>query len=169
MDLLAINNYNLKITMECSQSRINFLDLLIHADVGGTLHSSLYRKPPAGNTILHASSAHPRSLLDSIPYSQFLRLRRNCTLDADFHHAAYYLYSRLHQRGYSKSLLKKAFNKVVKLNKKYLIHSKRSPSVDQSVRIITQFSQQHTQMKGILTKYWPLLTADNTIKKYIKP
>lgn len=50
----------------------NFLDLQILVDADGTLCSSLYRKPSSGNTILHASSAHPQPLLDSIPYNQFL-------------------------------------------------------------------------------------------------
>lgn len=169
MDLLSIYTYNLNSTMECSQEKINFLDLQIHADSDGTLHSSLYRKPSAGNTILQASSAHPQPFLDSIPYSQFLRLRRNCTLDADFHLAVNDLSLRLHQRGYSRSLLNKAFNKVAKLNRKDLIHSKRPSKSNQSVRIITRFSKQHTQMRALLDKFWPLLTADNMINKYIKP
>lgn len=107
--------------------------------------------------------------LKSIPYSQFLRLRRNCTLDADFHLAANDLSLRLHQRGYSRSLLNKAFNKVAKLNRKDLIHSKRPSKSNQSVHIITRFSKQHTQMRALLDKFWPLLTADNMINKYIKP
>lgn len=107
MDKLANNNYNLSFTMECSQSSINFLDLMIYVDQESTLHSSLYRKASAGNTLLHASSAHPQPLLDSIPYSQFLRLRRNCTLNTDFHKVANELRERLLVRGYSRSLLKK--------------------------------------------------------------
>lgn len=154
--------------MECSQSKISFLDLQIHVDEDGILHSSLCHKPFAGNTILHAISAHPQSLLDSIPYSQFLRLRMNCTLDADFHLAAKDLHDRLLQWGYRRSLLKRAFNRVTKLNRHDLIHSTKLNKPNQSVRIITQFSKQHSQIRSIFHKYWPLLMADNTITKYLK-
>lgn len=117
MDLLAINEYNLTFTMDCSQSKIKFLDLQICVDADGVLYYSLYCKSSSGNTILHASSAHPKQLLDSIPYSQYLTLKRNCMLNVDFHQAADDLYIKLQQRGYSHSLLKKAFNKVQKLNR----------------------------------------------------
>lgn len=117
MDLLAINEYNLTFTMDCSQSKIKFLDLQICVDADGVLYYSLYCKSSSGNTILHASSAHPKQLLDSIPYSQYLTLKRNCMLNVDFHQAADDLYIKLQKRGYSHSLLKKAFNKVQKLNR----------------------------------------------------
>lgn len=108
MDLLANDSYNLKFTMECSQSRVNFLDLEIHVDPSGRLHASLYCKPSEGSTILHATSAHPEPLLESMPYSQFLRLKRNCTRETNFNTAANELYRRLHSLGYSRSLLKRS-------------------------------------------------------------
>ena len=171
MQLLAINTFNLKFTMECSQTDVSFLDLRIHVDRMGRLHTSLYRKPSAGNTVLHATSAHPEPLLDSIPYSQFLRLKRNCTRDTDFHAAANDLYCRLLSRGYSRSLLKGSFNKVIRLDRSNLIYSNanKQPNKTDSIRIVTKFSQQHIQMRQIFKKFWPLLLADNTISKYIKP
>lgn len=74
--------------MHCSQSNISFLDLVISIDAQGKLDSSLYRKPSAGNTILHAQSSHPVSLVKSIPYSQYLRVKWNCSKDSDFQIAA---------------------------------------------------------------------------------
>lgn len=113
------------------------------------VYISLYRKQSAGNTILHATSAHLEPLLESIPYRQFPRLKRNCTLDNDFHIAANELYQRLHSRKYSRSLLKRYFNKVVKLDRKDIFHSNKNSKIINSVRIITQFSKQHAQMRGI--------------------
>lgn len=72
MDQLAINTYNLNFTIQCSQLKIIFLHLQIHIDTGGNLHSFLYLKPSAGNMILHASSAHPQSLLNSIPFEEIV-------------------------------------------------------------------------------------------------
>lgn len=99
IDFLAINDYNLRFTMECS------LDLEISIDSEGRLYSTLYCKPLSGNTILHARSAHPKPLWDSISYNQYLRIKRNCTLEADFQKASRDLYHRLKNRGYSHFLL----------------------------------------------------------------
>lgn len=67
---ISVNSFNLKFTMECDQQKITFLDLEISIDKEEFLCSSLFRKPSAENTILHATSAHPKSLLKSITYSQ---------------------------------------------------------------------------------------------------
>lgn len=58
--------------------QIPFLDLYIFKQPDGKLNTNLYRKPTAGITLLHASSAHPSPLVRSIPYTQYLHLRRNC-------------------------------------------------------------------------------------------
>lgn len=65
------NICNLNFTMSYSPTRINFLDVTIHKEKDGTLTNSPYRKATAGNMVLHASSAHPQSLIRSIPFSQY--------------------------------------------------------------------------------------------------
>lgn len=62
------NTFNLKFTMTYDACRISFLDLTIIKHPDGSLQSELYRKPTAGNTILEASSLHPKPLLASIPF-----------------------------------------------------------------------------------------------------
>lgn len=75
MNKLAENNFNLKFTMEYDQRSLAFLDITILKQEDGTIDTLLFRKPTAGNTILHAISSHPQPLTRSIPYSQYLRLR----------------------------------------------------------------------------------------------
>lgn len=67
LDTLNNNDFNLRFTYTFSSSSIAFLDLTIMINDEGDL--SLYRKPSSGNTILHASSAHPVPLIRSIPYA----------------------------------------------------------------------------------------------------
>lgn len=166
--LISINDFNLRFTMEHSQTRINFLDLTISIDVNGKLDSSLYRKPSAGNTILHANSSHPDALLRSIPYSQYLQLKRNCSKDLDFQIAAKDLYERLLAQGYSHACLKRAYNRVNAQRRDSLIFSSKPPKKVDTIRIITRYSNQHNEIRKILNRFWPLLSADPVTRKYIK-
>lgn len=88
--------------MECSGEKITFLDLTIYKDELGNISSGLYCKPTAGDTLLHASSYHHKPLINSIPYRQYLRLKRNCSSDEDFQREALALRGRFLERGYSK-------------------------------------------------------------------
>lgn len=74
--------------MSFDYDRVTFLDLEIEANNAGTLTSNLYRKPTTGNTILKAQSFHPKSLVQSILYLQYLRLRRHFCDEEKFKKAA---------------------------------------------------------------------------------
>ncbi|XP_073448827.1 uncharacterized protein [Aquarana catesbeiana] len=95
MEFLSQNNFNLKFTIQSDAISIPFLDLRLVLKEDGSVFSTLYRKETAGNTILHFSSSHPCTLVHSIPYSQYLRLRRNCVGNEDFEREAKALYRRL--------------------------------------------------------------------------
>lgn len=111
LEQLNQNEFNLRFTMSWNDSSIDF-DITIHKDDLGILSSSLYRKRTAGNTILHASSFHPTNLISSIPYSQYLRIKRNCTDEIKFKQEADLLRDRLLNRGYSHRVLKRAYNRA---------------------------------------------------------
>ncbi|KAJ1134315.1 hypothetical protein NDU88_000767, partial [Pleurodeles waltl] len=80
---LNSNNLNVKFTYQYSAARIEFLDVELFI-CDDKIHSRLFRKATACNSILHAESAHPRHQVASIPYGEFLRARRNCSIDAEF-------------------------------------------------------------------------------------
>lgn len=86
--ILRINlcDPHLKFSPNMNRGKIEFLDVWIQV-VDQTIEVSLYTKPTARNTLLQYESYHPRCQKDSIPFSQFLRLCRNCTTiqNFDFH------------------------------------------------------------------------------------
>lgn len=59
-----------------------------------------------------ADSFHPQPLIKSIPYSQYSRLRRNCSSEDHFSTEAVALRDRLLLRGYRNKILKMAYNKA---------------------------------------------------------
>lgn len=107
-------------------------------------------------------------IANSIPYSQYLRLRRNCSRDIDFQDEANLLYGCLRDRGYTNSILKKAFNRAKTHVRETLIHKKTTKNESQTVRIITCYTKQHKQVRQIIEKYWPLLLADLIVTKYVE-
>lgn len=94
-ETLKQNEFNLKFTLDFHQESLNFLDITIFVNQDGNLGSTLFRKSTGGNSILHAGSSHPIQLLMSIAYSQYLRIRRNCSRDIDFEKEAKALQLRL--------------------------------------------------------------------------
>lgn len=90
--------------MQNSQQKLRFhIQIFINSEIG--IGSTLFRKPSVGNS-LHTTSSHPASLMiASVPYGQYLRLKRNCSENAHFEQNAKALQTRLKQRGYSSKCL----------------------------------------------------------------
>lgn len=96
-----------RITESHNASEITFLDVSTQKQTNGSLSTELFRKPMAENSLLHASSFHPKLLLASIPYSQHLRARRNGSGDIRFKKGADILRDRLLERGIPRPLSRK--------------------------------------------------------------
>lgn len=130
--------------------------------------TGLYRKPTAGNTILHASSSHPQSLIMSITYSQYLRLRRNCSADEEFWLESNSLRNRLLERGYSPTCLKKAFRGAHGHLRQDLLFSHKKHNIGTPIiRLITTYKKQHKAFRKIIEKHWHVLQIDPSLKLHI--
>lgn len=147
---------------------ITFLDVLIHKDGDGHLTSMpLYRNSTTGNSIPHAKSFNPRPLVDSIPYSQYLHLKRNCSEDSSFKLEADSLRERLLLRVYSSSCLRKANRRAITKTHQELLYNQKPANANNPIRIITRLSYQHLQIKKIVSRYWHLLKIDPNVSPLI--
>lgn len=167
-DGLKPNHCNLSCTMESSQSSLTFLDIQIYIDSQCLIAPTLYRKPSADNSLVHATSSHPGPLVASVPYGQYLRLRRNCSENSHFETEAKALQNRLLSRCYSRKCLKKAYLKAKYRERSFVIHSPRKVKPVEGVRLITRFSGQHRQMRDLLQQHLYLLTGDPLVSKHLK-
>ncbi|XP_069506974.1 uncharacterized protein [Ambystoma mexicanum] len=152
---------NLKFTMSANSTSLPFLDLLIK-NSEGHITVDLYRKETDRNTILRFDSFHPESLRKSIPYSQFLRARRNCTKIEDYKIQANIIEDRLHQRGYPKYLLRQARKRARFQHRDILLekHSREDITKERLVCAIT-FNTFHHKIKQSIMKHWHLLQLNN--------
>ena len=65
------------------KTKIEFLDVLVYKDINKNLKTTLYKKPTDHQSYLHVNSEHPRSLKESIAYSQALRVKRICFTNSE--------------------------------------------------------------------------------------
>lgn len=91
-----MNNMNMRFTTNFGGTTLEFFDVHVSV-VEGTLVTTGYRKPTATNTILHHDSYHPQSVKLSVPYGQFVRLRRINNTDEGYVKQASELKHRLPQ------------------------------------------------------------------------
>ena len=80
-----LNNFHtgLKFTWAISDDKLPFLDLYLTPS-SNRLITTIHYKETDSHSYLNYSSSHPVRCKNSIPYSQFLRLRRICSEEEDF-------------------------------------------------------------------------------------
>ena len=105
---------SIKFEYEISKERISFLDTEIYIK-NNKLHTKIFRKKTDCQTFLNINSEHPKSLKNSIPYSQALQVKRNCSTKKDFDHHSRELKERFLKQGYDQGLLDEQLEKVDKL------------------------------------------------------
>ena len=101
-----VNNFHpaLQFTWEISETSVSFLDILVSVN-GNRLTTSVFYRPIDSHSYLLFSSSDPNHTKQSIPFSQFLRLRRLCSEDEDFQSKSFETREFFVQRTYPTSLL----------------------------------------------------------------
>lgn len=119
--------------------------------------------------MLHADSFHPTPLKNSTPFGQYLCLHRNCSDENSFKEEAGKLQDRLLERGYSRSCLRKAFNKAATKSRNDLLFKTqvKQTSDCNKTRLIMCFSKQHKQIRESIQRHWSILTDDLKIQKFV--
>ncbi|KAM9305684.1 putative sodium-coupled neutral amino acid transporter 11 [Gastrophryne carolinensis] len=102
---LSRHAISINLWQQITDVRVNLAD--------GCLTTDVYKKPTDHNTLLHATSFHPPSLIKALPFGQFVRIRRITTFDALYDLRSNELIS---QRGYNLKDLQAAQTKARSLN-----------------------------------------------------
>lgn len=64
---------------------------------------------------------------------------------------------------------KKSLSQDQKINRTDLIYSKKTVKPAQQLLLITRYSGEHRKVRQIIQKFWPLLSTDEVISKYVQP
>ena len=90
----------IKFTSNVSEESVSFLDISVSLR-NGVLHTDLHTKSTDSHAYLRRDSCHPAHVKKNLPYSQFLRLRRLCSDEAQFQKRCDELERHLSARGYA--------------------------------------------------------------------
>ena len=146
----------IKFTFEYSKSETNFLDVTVKKDQKGYLSTDVYQKKTDTHNYLNNASAHPEHSKKSIPYSQFLRLKRIIsdpeTLRIRINEYIEYFVNS----GYKRKSLRKTADQVYRGELK----TSSKPHDNNTVRLITTYNRTLPDMKAIVNKHWPILSTN---------
>ena len=137
------------------------LDILISLN-NKVLSTSIFYKPTASHAYLDYHSSHSLSTRNSIPYSQFLRLRRLCSDETDFDSQSRDMTIHFLNRRYPLHVVVNALARAKKVPRQSLLT--RPPRVaDPKPRAIFTFHPHNLPIKKILLDKWTLLKSDPDI------
>ena len=156
---------HIKFTTETSPTEISFLDSKVVLE-DGVIYTDLFTKPTDSHNYLYYNSAHPQRCKDSIPYSQFLRVRRICTRNQDFDKNVIELSKHFLRRKYPLELLLKAATLARNLNRTTLLAPPdvivENETTEEKVFLITTFHPHDRVIADITWKNWQILGRNQT-------
>ena len=132
----------IKFTAEVSNTHVDFLDMTVKFK-DGRLWTDLFTKPTDSHSYLRYESCHPKHTMFSLPFSQFLRVRRICTHLEDFEKHGMILIDFFTKRGYPLVDLFKAYIKVRDLDRQVLIFPPPKAKKDLSDQPLVATSTWH--------------------------
>jgi peptide-methionine (R)-S-oxide reductase len=157
-------HHRIKFTSEISDSFVNFLDTSVHIDNNRKLYTDLYCKPTDAHNYLLYSSAHPKHLLRSLPYSQLLRIRRICSHISDFDKNAITIGQHFIRRHYPEDLISESIIRARRMDRRSLLSP--TPSDNNSDKsdlfVISHFNPDSSALKEIVHSNWSILGRNNT-------
>ena len=123
-----------------------------------SLYKDLYVKETATHSHLLYTSCHPQNCIQRGPYGQFLRIKRNCTKDADFEKHARDMKKHYADRGYPDDIIQKAYEKGRQQDHHDLIHG-TPPLREKNSRIplVLTYNPLNPNLMKMIKKNWHIL------------
>ena len=155
----------MKFTIEKSYNEISFLDSLVKLQ-GCNISTTLSTKPTDSHNYLVYDSAHPQRCKDSIPYSQFLRVRKICTYNDDFDQNVVELCKHFLRRKYPLELLHQAAILARSKNRTQLLEPRQTQTTPtdevEKVFLITTYHPHDQLIPTMARDNWNILGRNQT-------
>lgn len=143
-EILNNTEANIRFTYEISRERVTFLDTEMYVK-SGKIHTTLHRKKTATNAVLHAQSFHQNSLIQNIPYGEFLRIKRICSEKEEWHKHRDQTTQRFRCRGYKEETITGCCNRAESKSRDEIIKEKLSVTETNIIRLFTTLSKNQSK------------------------
>ena len=151
-------NEAIKFTFEISD-KVNFLDVTFSIN-SNSITSTVYYKPTDSHSYLCYDSHHPVACKKSVPFSQFLRLRRICTDDRDqFNIMEQFFLSR----GYPHHVTKQAKERVMVISRSDALKEKQHCDSETKLPLVIPFHDVVCKVSRDIHKNAKILSKDKEI------
>ena len=156
---------SIKYTLEYSFEKVVFLDTWVKK-LKDILIVELYTKPTDTHNYLHFTSSHPKHTKRAGPYGQFLRIRRNCTLQSDYIKHSLNMKKHYLLRGYPEQLIEDSRRQALLRNRKELLIPKSKKQRNENVVpfILTHHPTNYLVRK-IISDNWGVLSHSDLCQK----
>ena len=160
-----VNNHNphIKYTFSISDESIPMLDTKLSIK-DNKIVSSIYYKETDGHTYLKYNSEHPSSLKNSIPYSQFLRLRRISNTNQEFKESAKEMADFFSARDYPKQTIQDGLKRALSKTRQEALSKPVKNNEDKLTFAIT-YNSLNTKVVSAILKNYTNLQQDPIIGK----
>ena len=157
------NNFHsaIKYTYHLSDIETSFMDLLIRLSAG-RISTSIFYKPTDAHSYLDYNSSHSLSTRNSIPFSQFLRLRRLCMDDEDFASQCSLMVEFFRRRNYPASVLQHSLERAKSIPRQAALLPSPCSQEDRPI-VVIPYHPHNLPIKGILLDNWYLLKNDPVV------
>ncbi|CAJ0940184.1 unnamed protein product [Ranitomeya imitator] len=161
--LIHLNSVHpgLGFTMECSRDRIQFLDTCVYK-TGGCLQTDLYVKETDRNNLLYFSSEHPRRMIESLPWSQLLRVRRIVSCEDSVDDRLEEMCCKFLSRGYPRVDLEKFKQRALVTRREDLLVPKDRIERNKRIPFVSTYNRLSSRISGIIRKHWSLLNKGHS-------
>ena len=159
---------NIKFTCSHSDTSVSFLDTTVLLK-DGQLETELFIKPTSSLSYLHRLSSHPSHVFQSLPYGEFLRVRRNCSNLESFDRFSETILEAFILWGYNRASLNRARDQARAIDRHTLLDSyanlqasshtdaNTSNTSSQDFYLILQHHDDNNQIKQLQRKNWSIL------------
>ncbi len=156
LEHLNTSHPTIKFTSEHSLNTINFLDVQVTKNAQGYLTTDLYTKPTDSHAYLNYSSCHPRHIVNSIPYSQAVRIKRICSDPDQCMSRLKDLKSNLQARGFPARLIQRSIDMALNNTK-----PNDQTRDTKAIPLILTYDPRKKAMNKIITDNEKLLETDS--------
>lgn len=163
------NNFNSNIEVTVANGHpATFLDtsLTISND---RINSSMYYKETDSHAYLHYRSSHPIKCLNSIPYSQLLRVKRICSSEEDFHQQAKKVKSFFKDRGYPNKVIESAYSRTCNKDRPDLLKPQDVKSNTRIPLVLTYTKTNLPIVKTVCSNFKTLQTDPDLANLFPEP